>query len=228
MTAIIGAITTLADLHQQFSNFVDGGVVPNTNDVLYTSRTGWFNLGREDLANRWFWSFLKTSDTIDIDSGDAGPYPLPLDLTRPNALRYFKTQTGGVEYTDPYSTGSLKITRDFTTGGYQVTFAEAPTADDIADIDYYGNPAPMTAGADLILLDGPAVLFFGLYMHFFSQGNLARMGELRNEYENRVEEITRQEAINAPGSFTNMQNYEKARGITNQRQFYGGNTRRSS
>lgn len=225
-----GVITTLNDLQQQFSNFVDGGVVPSTSDVLYIARMGWFNMGREDIANRWFWSFLRKSDTISITSGNDGPYALPVDLTRPNALKHFETQSGGVDFTDPYETAGnyLTITRNFTTGRYQITLSADPTADDTADIDYYGTPTPMTTGTDLILVDGTAVLFFGLMMHFFSQGNLARMGELRNEYENRVEEISQMEAINAPGAQTSMQNFERAKHLRSEKGFYSGVTRRGA
>lgn len=222
-------IATLENLHQLFSDYLKEDSVPATSDARYGRRTRWFNLGREDLANRFFIRALLTEGSISLTAGSAGPYTLPEGLTRPNALKQFTTDTSGVEYTDPYepSGATLVLSRNMTTGRYQVTLDPAPTVTETATIWYYANPTLMSASADLVLVDGAAVLFFALQQHFFTQGKLSKMQEASDQYENRIDELLRQDAISVPGSHTNRQGYEAARHQTDHKVFYSGNTRRS-
>lgn len=228
--ALIGALTTLNDLHQAFSDYVNEDTVPASTDLLYLRRTRWFNRGREDLAKRYFWKELLKSTTLSITSGNAGPYDLANDFGRPNVLTYFKTRTGEVEFTDPYETSgaSLKITRNLTTGLYRVTLDPTPTAADTADYDYYATPTPMASSSDLILVDGDAVLYFALMQHYFARGAaaFAELDRAGQEYENRIQELLRNDAISLPGSLSGSKNYAKAKHLTSEKTFYAGNTRR--
>lgn len=232
--ALIGTITTLADLQQAFSDYLNEDNVPGESDVLYQRRTRWFNRGREDLAKRYFWKELLKSDTVDISAGDDGPYALPGDFTRPNALKYFKTRNGEVEFTNPYdgNGATLSLTRDLTTGLYQVTLDPRPTEADTADLDYFATPTPMSDSADLVLVDGEVVLFYAMMQHFFSQGAaaFAELDRASQEYENRIQDLLRLDAISLPGQVSNMQGFAQAHGLHNgsERSFYGGNTRRGS
>ncbi len=156
-------IETLSDLHQSFSDLLNETALPASNDPLYQSRTRWFNRGHEDLAKRWYFKPLLKSDTIAVVAGTT-TYQLPTDFEKPNGLLVFSVAGIGVVFTNSYDTSSgvLSISRNFTTGGYQVTITPTPSTSDTATIWYFATPPPLTDDGDLVLIDGDAVLYLAL------------------------------------------------------------------
>ncbi len=236
-------ITTLNDLHVNFSDYVNETTPPAVTDPLYLTRTRYFNRAREDMAKRWFIPSLATNTTLAITAGVAS-YPMPNDFTRINALRTLQSQDGTTVYTDPFNTitssnsptpmngvqyngTQLQITRNLTTGVFQLTFNPAPSKNDTLTMIYFGNPFPLVNPTDIVLLDGDACLFFALSQYHMTLGNYTDMSEFRQEYENRVTDWIESELINPAGALTDMQGNLQAKHATDQTQFYQGNTRRN-
>ncbi len=195
---------------------------------LDTKRLRWFNQSREDLADRYFFRSLFRTNTLAVTANNAGPYTLFDDLTRPQALKILQNSAATVTFTNPYDPSGITITlsRDFSTGKYQVTFSSAFSANDTLNAWYYAALPLLTTGADLVLVDGQATLLSALRKYFFSIGEWDHQDEARDELENRIEELLRLDAISLPGELTSMQSFERAKGYKNEKSFYGGNTRR--
>src|SRR5579884_4133600 len=115
-------IQTLADLHQNFSDYVGEDTPPATTDPEYARRTRWFNNGREDQAGAWFFSFMVTTATLTITANSTTPIPLPQDFGSPQSVRQLTTVNGGISYTDPYEPNgnTYTISRNFTTDVFQI------------------------------------------------------------------------------------------------------------
>lgn len=222
-------IATLDDLHQNFSDMVGEDSPPGTTDAQYKKRTRWFNKGREDIANRFFFTFLLTTNTLALTATNAGPYTLFADFTRAQNLKQIKGRSSGIDFTDPFEVNknTLILSRNLTNGYYQVTFTNAPAADDTADVYYYATPTKLATGTDLVLVDGEATLFYALRWHFFLLGQYAKMQEVRDEYENRQAEISRMDGVSIAGGLTSQQNFEQAKHRTDERSFYTSPGRRN-
>jgi len=123
----IPSTSTLSECHQSFADYLSEDSTPQTTSVDYLKRTRWFNQTREDIAGNFFLTELLTTKTLSISAGDP-TYDLDQDFTRFNALRSFITSHLNIVYTDPYDTsgGVLSITRNLSTGRYQVTITPTP------------------------------------------------------------------------------------------------------
>ncbi len=118
-------LSTVADLHQSFSDLLNETAPPATTDPLYSARTRWFNRGQEDIARRWFFRSLLRQTTISLVAGTAS-YLRPADLEKPNGLLVFHTAATGILYTDPYeSSGSVPGSIQ-SQSGWRVSSRHAP------------------------------------------------------------------------------------------------------
>lgn len=222
-------LNDLDSLHANFADFVNESAPPNSSDTRYTSRTRWFNRAREDIAKRWFFKNLLKTDTLEIEAGTP-TYTLLEDFEKPNGLYALASSDGSIVYTSPYDTRVLvTISRNFTTGRYEVTFTPTPQEDDSAPYWYFATPPPLVDGTDLVLVDGEAVLYYALKQHFFINGPLDKFAESRDEYENIVEEMSKVFEIPPPGALLGMSNSMLRRdGTTNEKHYYQSSRRRSA
>jgi len=220
----MSTIATLSDLHLSFSDYLNEETPPASSDPRYGSRTRLFNRGQEDLAKRYFFKSLLKADTLSLRAG-VPTYALLSDFEKPNGLRYFAA--GEIVYTDPFEKEhALTITRNFTTGGWQVTLMPPPSTDVVANYSYFATPPRLSAPESPLLVDGDAVLYFALKEYFFQNEQMAKWQVAVSEYENRIEELIRANAIEPPGSLQSTLNYEKTYlKAGNEKDFYSGVTR---
>lgn len=218
---------TLNDLHIAFATRINEQAPPNNTDSRYTARTLWFNDAREDIAKRWFLRSLLKKYTISIQVGTA-TYALPSDFEKQNGLRVFYLENAGILLTDPYDTSGtlLSLARNFNTGLYEITITPTPQTSDTATLWYFATPPKLVNPTDLCLVDSAAVLYYALKEHSFANRRFSQMEIARQEYENRVEEIIKNDTIPAPGELIGTgTRYSTYKG--DHKRYYGGNTRRS-
>lgn len=221
-------IFQLQDLFANFSDYVNEDTPPSVGTVDYNRRLRFFNRGRDDFAKRFWWpQLLKQGTTINITTGNSGPYALANDMAFFNSLDTFKTDSGGINYTDPFEPNgnSLIVTMNPATGTYQVTLNPPPTQNDTVEPWYYYSPQQMVNATDFIIVDGECVLFFSLIQYFFGLGQFTNMQVAQQELENRIGELLKQHTIMMPGQQKGMMNLQVANHQgTNERGFYSGNT----
>lgn len=222
-------LQVLSDLHQSFSDYVGEDNPPAQNDPSYARRTRWFNQGREEVVGAWNFSTLLATATLPLTQGSTTPISLPSDFQSPNDVKSFITVNDGINYTDPYepNNNTMVISRNFTTGLYQVIFSPAPATTDTGILLYYASPPPMVSPTDLVLIDEDLVVTWGLIQYHKTQGNWTDYQAYKDEFDADLQDLIRQDAINVAGMLTSSQNTEIAKHAQDQTTFYQGNVRKN-